>query len=656
MRDFESTVIDVLRDTSERLDGVDSTILARWLSDPNELFRRLGLNLLTRNGALSDHEKLSKFLDGSFLFDTTVKHESFRLLASIVTSLNASDRRTLLSRVQEGPSRFDVSDELEATLHERSIFDVAEWLSRHVDDWAELDAVVEEIRMNRPTIGTRDHPDLDRFIESGSWGGTLPFGVEEFFEMIAVDGVDLSIRALLERDYSERNFDEPTWDDACSLIRQVVEEHPEVGQLFVASRAAASSLKRDDILGAAIQGWAVEHLPDDALLSILPSLQSLTSNSRLTQSIAMVCLAAVNGQITERPDAALDALDEIATELWISHANNDYDGPDSDDWTSLGLNTWPGYVAQYWLNRIRLRWRAEGPEWSGLSLAEADSIEMMLETTSAVGSPAFSIIAADVRFLFAADETFARDQIFSVFDEDLDDRAIHAWMSFLYSPRVDNVMLDYGFWDLTVRASTLAANISSRGLDSQYWRLLASLSVYSDAASVDRDDLIAYLAAHPGDLVALFVQSLVDVIADADDVIVDKAWAAWLERIMSTRLRLSIGSVSTPERTAWGDLALKLHGPMVAALTLTNNAPGPLGERTEFDEMSEETVRTNSAELTIAVTRRIRETTAMDWHARYELGQLAGKLLSAGVDRALLREMAESAMSIGLHDAARWMD
>ncbi len=48
---------------------------------------------------------------------------------------------------------------------------------------------------------------------------------EDFVEALS-KAPGAALGELIERDYSERSFDEPSWDDALSLIRQVVETRP----------------------------------------------------------------------------------------------------------------------------------------------------------------------------------------------------------------------------------------------------------------------------------------------------------------------------------------------------------------------------------------------------------------------------------------------
>lgn len=57
-----------------------------------------------------------------------------------------------------------------------------------------------------------------------------------------------------------------------------------------------------------------------------------------------------------------------------------------------------------------------------------------------------------------------------------------------------------------------------------------------------------------------------------------------------------------------------------------------------------------------AVTHRIEVTPQNpDWHIEYELGELTTRLSGSPVNQGLLRQMAERAMSIGIHNAASWL-
>lgn len=657
-RDYESTLIDGLRDAGTLIAPKDRSLVGRWLSDRHALFRRLGIHLLTEDADLRSEGKLRVLLEGQHLFDHQLKHECYRLLAVIAVDLDAVHRKMLLDSILVGPPEF----EDDPVLHQRVIFDLLEWLSRHVQDWEELETELAKIRADRPRIGVRDHPDFDHWMESGTWGGALPFDVNEFIELIRSEGASEAIRQLDSRDYSERNFDEPTWDDACSLVRQVVANRPELGQaLLQASSISGTPDRRHDLIASAIRGLSDADLSDATIRDAVQEINPFAGDVAFARPISEFCLSKVT-KTEKRESETLEDLDNLASSIWTSHAGA-FESNESEDWLMLGLNRWPGFLAQYWVNRIRLRWRANADNWHGLLDKERDVISAMLDMQTVASKPVLAILAHDLYFLFAADPEFTAEVLFPVFDVDLSDRAIHAWESYIYQARATDSLLDAGFWDLLQKAHQVIKDTENKRGESQYWWLLASICVRSQANAVNRHQLVNRLADQktPALLVSL-IDALADVLGDVEDSETSEpseanvAWDAWIRETVHRRNALPPGVQMSAEKAAWGDLALRLGAAMPEALTLCDSAPGPLGSRTTFKNVRNPMLYTHADLVVKAVTHRIEVTPLNpDWHIEYELGELTTRLSGSPVTGELLRQMAERAMSIGVHNAATWL-
>ncbi|MDV2980258.1 UNVERIFIED_CONTAM: SIR2 family protein [Actinomycetes bacterium ARC8] len=655
MRSFEDILIDGLRDTSMLLAAKDSSIMERWISGRRALFRRLGVHLLTEVEGTSNQDKLDTLLDRGWVFDRDLKHEVFRLLATIAAGLNNQDRERLLAQILEGPPPLDADDRTAAMLHQRSIFDVAEWLSRHVQGWLQLEKVLVDIRADRPDIGVREHPDFDHWMESGTWGGELPIDVDDFIEVMETDGAHEGLRQLMSRDYSERRFDEPTWDDALSLVRKVVAKRPAIGHRLLPAIELQNAEQGEDLISATIRGWSDATLSGGETLEALRFVKNLADRVALTQPISELCLSAVDEVETQEP-RILEELDSLASGLWNRQAAA-FEDCRTDDWLMLGLNTWPGFLAQYWINRIRLRWRAEKDDWQGLSEPEKTAISTMLSSKTAAGNPALAILAKDVFFLFAADESYTIANLFPIFEVGLHSCASQAWASYLHNPRANDVFLDAGFWRLLQSISADVSHFPGDHIDRQYWPLLASICIHSRATTVDRDHLIDLLTAQQSDAqIVSFINALADVLTEVDGSEAERAWNSWLRGTIHRRVQSPPGVQTLSERAAWGDLAVRSGTFMVEALQLSDSAPGPLGPRTTFDDIPESVLGTHSILLAEVVTHRIKATAQADWHMVHELDSLVPRLVKNSVDPAVLRSMAEAALRIGIHSAANWVN
>lgn len=653
-RDYESTLIDGLRDAGTLIQASDRSLSARWRSDGHALFRRLGIHLLTEDPDLESGQKLHLLLEGRHLFDHHLKHETYRLLAAIAKNLDTSDRKMLLESIIEGPPAFKD----DAVLHQRVVFDLIEWLSRNVTDWNELESALVKIRAERPNIGIRKNPDFDYWMESGTWGGALPFAVEEFIELVDRKGPTEAIRQLESQDYGERNFEDPSWDDACSLVRQVVTKRSDLGPVLLQAATSGSLEHRNDLIASAIRGLSDADLSDASIRDAIQEIQPFVDQATFARPISEFCLAKVT-KTEHREPTTLEDLDNVASSIWNSHADT-FEAQESDDWLMLGLNTWPGFLAQYWVNRIRLRWRANADDWNGLLSTEKSIMSGMLESERDASRPVMAIFAHDLYFIFAADADFATKVLFPIFDVALSDQAVHAWESYMYQARATDSLLDAGFWDLLQKAHQVIVDIENERGESQYWWLVASICVRSSAHTVDRHQLIDRLGGRPRELLVNLIDALADVSADLEDSEapeIKRAWKSWIREAVQRRSTQPPGMQTSAEKAAWGDMALRLGSFTPEALTLCDGAPGPLGSRTTFKDLRDSILFAHANLVVEAVTRRLEVTPPNPgWHVEHQLGELAGRLAGSLVSRELLRRMAERAMSIGIHSATSWLE
>lgn len=652
---YESILIDALRDTGIIVTATDGLIVQRWLSSEFGLFRRLGLHLLIEQQPLGAHEKLTLLLSGPHLYGRQSKHEVFRLLAAIAPELDDADRHRLLDRILEGPPPFGIDSDREAELHERSIFDVAEWLTRYISGWDELDEAVARIREHRPTIGVRPHPDFDSWMESGTWvEEKAPFTAEELVERFDEHGPASAVALAVNQSYTDHIFDGPTWQGTCSVVQQTVERRPDIGLTLLSEEVITEHTGwQTDFRAAVITGLGNTELTDRQIEQALETLPTLANDVGLADAISHLCLSAVDSKAPQHSESLLTRLDDLAATIWHAHAKG-LEEREFDDWLMLGLNSWPGVLAQYWINRLRVRWKAEGEHWRGLSESDLEAAARLLDPAGGATRASLAIIAADAFFIFGADPKFAQGQVFPLFEATNTERATQAWRSYLHHPRVNDAMLEAGFWELLISAHNLIAELGSdHGLERQYWWMMASICIRSSATGIEGPAFLALLT--DPDQRSSFIEAMADVVHDIDDAEATNAWNDWIAGTVRRCLSEHPSMVAVQERTAWGDMALRMpSGVALEALELTDTAPGPFGRGTTFDDLPPDVVSANPDTIARVIRRRLEKMTQPDWRTEHELASIVNVLQKGGVSDEALRELAECAIRIGIHSAASW--
>lgn len=651
-RDIEDELIDTLRDAASIQQRVDASIRPRWFSSPHALLRRLAVHLLREDEARTANQKIEELLQGPGVYDRHLKHEVFTLVASTAADLDDTARGKFLAAVLEGPPAFNTDEETNARLRERVMFDLLEWTSRHVSGWQELEAELSNIRAGRPEIGVRPHADFDSWMESGTWGGNQPMDTSDFVELAQRESAGAAIRALMDHDFSERNFGGSSISDACTVVTAAVRSHPELGRPLVDALVPTPFMHQQDLLAAVLEGWENGSLNDTEADVAATTTDSLYSRGDLVRPTARLCLSLVNRETGSRPEPLLTLTGKLINSIWTDEAGQYETGSWTDPLTEA-LNTWPGAYAQYWLHRISLRWRMSD-NWNGLSDDEKAGLDSILNDFGPVHRPALAILAADLLFLFASDEAFVTSKVFPLFDPTVGgDRAALMWSAFLHNPRVDDALLDAGFWAVLLRGRAANGGAAQRDSGQQYWRLIAAASIYSSAQAVDRSALLQQLSlpADQPDLLRL----LEALRAEVSDLELDRrptAWG-WIQTEWKSRVDSSSGGQSPEERTAWGDLGLALGELAPQSLIVSATAPGPLSRNSAYSDIPEPVLRAHAEEFVRDATRRGQLTTTADWSVQHELSSLfavVGSLTPPKVQRAF----AEVAVGLGIHQAASW--
>lgn len=588
------------------------------------------------------------------MFDYETKHEIFRLLATVAPLLSPAARHALLEAVVEGPPHGDGDSDPERRFDNRAIFDRLEWLKRYALDWDELDQAIETLLTLEPDMEVRPHPDHDTWMESGTWGEKPPVTVEEFVNLIESDGPWRAISAITARDYTERSFNEPTWDDAVQLIKETATAHPDAALLLHSCLTITPLRAHQDLISACIYGWADASLDAIQLEAVLSILEAIELPTDLVRPISAFILRAAKKLDKKASTDRLARLDHLAREVWANHAVA-FSEPGWSDSLLRGLNTWPGFLAQYWIQRISLRWQAEPDQWSGLRSIEEDALSAMLPSagSSHAANAALGIIAADFAFLFSADRRYATERLVPLFDTATSNVAPEAWFSFLHNPRTSPEMLDSGFWQLLLAAESTATSLEDRNISEQYWRLIASIAAFSTAAVVDRNELVGSLMrrSDQGPLI-YFLRTLGSILHSEKPQAAVEIWDKWLGAIMTQRYDLPAGMLSQDERAAWGDLALDLG--LNAAIELSARIPGPITGRTRFNRVSEQFALASPTLLISLAQLRLQVTEIADWHVQNELSELVQRV-GHSADPTAISALVETALLKGVGDALNWV-
>ena len=545
-------IIDGLRAYGEKGVYAQPHLPERWWLHQGTLFRRLALHLLAFDASRTANEKISWLIDRSVLYEADLKHEVYQVLEVAVGETSQGIREHLLAAAQSGPTySHDISD------HERhiayTIYNLLVWLVRIAPDWAEAGTALATAQTANPDFQPRPHPDVDRWMTSGTWGGKLPVEPQDFIESFDADSF-AATDTLLSPDYSNRNFDEPDWDDVLSLVNRVAESRPDVGEglCILLDERPEFKARANDILHAVIEGWAKASL-GELSETVVARVATQVFQPDSARTVSRFLLEQVRKQIESDEAPVLSDMRRIAYSLWQEHGQTftHSEGADLSSFAPLYLNSWPGDLAQYWISEVDRRWRKHQDDWSGLNDDERLALSQLLNGPPHALDATGPAVANQLYFLFAADEAFATEQILPLFREHK--TASLAWSAYLHNPRCNDKLLAAGLLDSTIAQWGRLDTMGNRGLRHQFLDLVVSIVSFAGIGPDERQVMLdqsiltndgAY-AAEFAHRVALFLSAKG---RDGTEV-----WERWLRSHLTERLNGVPRTPDEEELSRWAD-------------------------------------------------------------------------------------------------------
>ncbi|MHA7304293.1 SIR2 family protein [Arthrobacter sp. TMN-49] len=626
-RDPVDAVIDGLREYGAKNRLARPDLPERWWSLDRVLFKRLALHLVALDTSRSPDEKISWLLERAALYEYDLKHEVYGVLKVAAETATSDARDSLLKAAQAGPALSEALPDFDRHF-DYSTYNLLVWLTQVAPEWAEAVAAKEEVQSANTDFAPRDNPDFDMWSSSGTWGGKLPMEPEAFIASIE-DDVSAAMDDLLSKDYSERKFGEPEWRDALSLVNQVVESRPEIGESiwsFIDGRVELGAQTKD-LRGAVIEGWAkapADGIGDSIVARVATQIPSIES----ARSISRFLLEQARKRIESVEVPANVAMRRMALDLWTAHGQSftHYAEFDPNSSAALYLNCWPGDLAQYWLVEVDRRWRKDRDNWSGLSLEEHEALNQLLDGPPHALHATQPALASQLFFLFGADPVFATERVIPLFGEE--ETAALVWNSYLYGPRYNDKMLEAGMLDATIEEWKRLSELSGGTHQNQFFSLVTSIISFAGITPESRQKMLdeSVLAAG-GEFEAEFAQAVVRFIR-ADAKVGSKLWNTWLRDHLSARMNGVPRTLANEVFICWVEIVPYLGDEIPEATKLLANRGIGLGLRPVQRDIPESALSAHAEILALHYAERIRNSAPSHYVVTHQVKKLIGILRS----------------------------
>jgi hypothetical protein len=598
-------VIDALREFGRKGQQVRPDLPDQWWALQRPLFRRIALHLIASDTSRSSDDKINWLLSRTGLYEDHLKHESYQLLAAGIADASDALKQSVLDAVDAGPEYPDDTPDRERHLA-YARFNILVWLTEAAPEWEAAAAALEALQRQNPSFAPREHPDLDNWITSGTWGGRMPLTVEDFTQALQQDTA-AALDDLLSRDYSERSFDEPTWRDALELVVKTVGTTAGLGVGLWDEVGARGDLgdKTVDLHRAIAEGWGKAELGDDALRAI-ERVATLVADQASAHAVGRFLLDQVRAQIDTDEAPAFVAMRELAQRLWRAHGESFTHRAESSplSFAPLYLNSWPGFLAQYWLSEIDRRWRHHREDWNGLSDQERNALLEMLSGPRAALDAIQPALAGELFFLFAADAAFATDHLVPLFLAD--ETAAFAWYPYLHRPRYTDRLLGAGLLDATIAEWSRLGALGEHSLKRQFFGLVTSMLSYAGITAEQRQALLrqSVLASNGAHAVG-FAEAVARFVRE-DGTDGAEVWEHWLREHLTDRLHGIPRTADVEELTAWAEVVPSMGEHVPEAVELFKGKGARLGEAFFSRDFQEGVLATHGDALVAHYAERIR--------------------------------------------------
>lgn len=650
LREPLDAVIDGLRDYGIKALPVWPDLADRWWGLNRALTRRLALHLVAVDSARGADDKLSWLLDRTGLYVYELKHEIYQVLRAAVGTAAASLKHRILEAVAAGPDSSGETANRDRHLAYAK-YNLLAWLIETDPHWRGAQTAFDVVQAENPDFEVQEHPDFDSWMTSGTWGGTPPMDIEDFVQALS-QNVGAALDDLLSYDYSERHFDQPAWRDALGLVQQAAERRPDLGMQLWDNALSRHGLddKRLDLWRAIAEGWGKAHLGVSSLGAV-QRLNKLLQDKDSAHALGRFLLDQIRQQIDAEESPVLACMRELAGALWREQGTGFAHPEDSVplSFAPLYLNSWPGFLAQYWGSEIDRRWRHSREEWTGLSDEEEEALGALLDGNNDALDATQPAMAGELFFYFAADADFATTHLLPLFDDR--ERHSFAWYPFLHHPRWNDRILAAGLFDSLVAETNRINELPEKPLHRTFLGLITSVVSYAGITGTDRKRLLDQtVLASDGLHAAGFAEATARFLRQ-DGVDGGEVWRRWLGRHLERRVSGQPRVASAGEIACWADIVPLIGQYVPAAIALLKGHSIGLGERVFDHEIPIGVLAAYGPELVAFYAERVRSTTGTHHLTRYRMRKLV-EMIRSTVGDTIAQPLVEAATERGFLDAA----
>ena len=399
------------------------------------ILRRLAVHGVSFASQLPANEKIRWVLDKDLLFTSELKHEVFQLLKNAYPGAHRDVRENLLEAATKKIDALPKKEGGDNVRREYEKFNLLYWLSQAAPDCKEVSTRLALIKGQYPDFRPREYPDLDHWFSGATWvGPRSPFSVEDLLKKRPDEWLEYFVT------FKGDSFQGPDRDGLLHLIGEAVQKDfgwsRELTDLLIGQIGPTS-----DLWESAIRGWNGSNLSRkqwEYVLSALDEERLAAGHSYYISDLLQRGAEKEEGGI---PINLLGKADSVAQKVWAT-LRGEIDG-EPNNWLDRAINDPGGKLAIFWIHALSRTRKETEQKREGLFYPYKERFQAIVAEKKAAATLGRVVLASQLRFLFAVDQDWAKENIIPLFVWDRDvQQARQTWDGWLTWGRVSQPLLD----------------------------------------------------------------------------------------------------------------------------------------------------------------------------------------------------------------------
>jgi Domain of unknown function (DUF4020) len=477
--------------------------------------------------------------------------------------------------------------------------------------------------------------------KDSAWSSAPPTDTTELHQKLAEE-LSPTAAALVECEAAQTNWDdERRWDRLAGALTAVVMEWPKLG--FDILDAVGPG--HDAIDQAVVRGWAISQPGSELVPQILDRICELTLDPILGSVTAMLGGYGFSGSTPVEWFRFAES-EALAKECWNRIALTAPDSSYVNGYAMMATNHPAGNLTEFWIERIGHLWNSAPETWKGIPPEIADYLAELIADDYQRNEAVEIILCRYLHFLYRADAEWSKLYLIPLFNWDNEPRATRAWSGFLSHGGWTAKLLEDGFLTMLVSTVDHRDQLDKPG-QRNLSQLLAAIAVATDTdpRSWIRDlitkgtveDRVAWAKAIRFQLDSLGTDA------------VETQWVRWIRDYMTDRVKSVPRILDPAEASVMANWVLFLGDSMSDAidLLLQTETEGLKLHDLFLHDLGQEQIDRAPDKIAQLVQHLLKSTTGQ-FFGGHEIMRTYDQLTSAGVSVETLRQIAETALGLGI--------